>query len=117
MLRTKKGVCIDVEVFVNCKFGYDINCEVVCEDGALKMAQPGLPVHPQKRSCIQCLDTDCFVRFKDAYDKEVQDWVDNAEAGVITGPNAWDRIPGSDHSGRSCKSTGNRTDRENRYSS
>ena len=29
-------------------------------------------------------------RFKDAYDKEVQDWVDNAEAGVITGPNAWD---------------------------
>ena len=28
LLRTKKGVCIDVEVFVNCKFGYDINCEV-----------------------------------------------------------------------------------------
>ena len=37
LLRTKKGVCIDVEVFVNCKFGYDINCEVVCEDGAIKM--------------------------------------------------------------------------------
>ena len=32
LLRTKRGICIDVEVFVNCKFGYDINCEVVCED-------------------------------------------------------------------------------------
>lgn len=90
MLRTKKGVCIDVEVFVNCKFGYDINCEVVCEDGALKMAQPAYPSIRKNAAVSTAIDTDCFVRFKDAYDKEVQDWVDNAEAGVITGPNAWD---------------------------
>ena len=90
MLRTKKGVCIDVEVFVNCKFGYDINCEVVCEDGALKMAQPAYPSIRKNAAVSSAIDTDCFVRFKDAYDKEVQDWVDNAEAGVITGPNAWD---------------------------
>ena len=88
--RTKKGVCIDVEVFVNCKFGYDINCEVVCEDGALKMAQPAYPSIRKNAAVSSAIDTDCFVRFKDAYDKEVQDWVDNAEAGVITGPNAWD---------------------------
>ena len=90
MLRTKKGVCIDVEVFVNCKFGYDINCEVVCEDGALKMAQPAYPSIRKNAAVSTAIDTDCFVRFKDAYDKEGQDWVDNAEAGVITGPNAWD---------------------------
>ena len=90
LLRTKRGICIDVEVFVNCKFGYDINCEVVCEDGALKMAQPAYPSIRKNAAVSTAIDTDCFVRFKDAYDKEVQDWVDNAEAGVITGPNAWD---------------------------
>lgn len=90
MMRTKKGICIDVEVFVNCKFGYDINCEVVCEDGAIKMAQPAYPGIRKAAAVSTAIDTDCFVRFEDAYDKEVQDWVDQADKGVITGPNAWD---------------------------
>ena len=91
LLRTKKGVCIDVEVFVNCKFGYDINCEVVCEDGAIKM--PCATVYPSIRknaAAATKIDTDCFVRFKDAYDAEVQAWVDDAVKGIIGGPNAWD---------------------------
>ena len=91
LLRTKKGVCIDVEVFVNCKFGYDINCEVVCEDGAIKL--PMATVYPTIRknaSVSTTIDTDCFVRFKDAYDAEVQAWVDDAAKGEINGPNAWD---------------------------
>lgn len=90
LLRTKKGVCIDVEVFVNCKFGYDINCEVVCEDGAIKMPSPIYPSIRKNAAVSTTIDTDCFVRFKDAYDTEVQDWVDAASEGVIKGPNAWD---------------------------
>ncbi|SQC48645.1 putative NADH-dependent dehydrogenase [Klebsiella pneumoniae] len=31
--ETKKGTLIDVEVFVNCQYGYDIQCEVVGETG------------------------------------------------------------------------------------
>ena len=34
--------------------------------------------------------TDCFVLFKDAYDAEIQNWVDCAEKGVIEGPTTWD---------------------------
>lgn len=90
LLRTKKGICIDVEVFVNCKFGYDINCEVVCEDGAIKMPSPAYPSIRKNAAVSTTIDTDCFVRFKDAYDTEVQAWVDDAEKGVINGPNAWD---------------------------
>lgn len=90
LMRTRRGVCIDVEVFVNCKFGYDINCEVVCEDGAIKMASPGYPSVRKAAKSSTTIDTDCFVRFEDAYDKEVQDWVDSAAAQIITGPNAWD---------------------------
>jgi len=90
LMRTKRGVCIDVEVFVNCKFGYDINCEAVCEDGAIKMASPGYPSVRKDAKSSAAIDTDCFVRFEEAYDKEVQDWVDSAEAQIITGPTAWD---------------------------
>lgn len=90
LLRTKRGICIDVEVFVNCKFGYDINCEVVCEDGAIKMAQPSYPSIRKDAAVSTKIDTDCFVRFKDAYDTEVQNWVDCAKDGVINGPTAWD---------------------------
>ena len=90
LLRTKKGICIDVEVFVNCKFGYDINCEVVCKDGAIKMAQPPYPSIRTDAAVSTKIDTDCFVRFKDAYDTEVQNWVDCAAEGIINGPTAWD---------------------------
>lgn len=90
LMRTKSGVCIDVEVFVNCKFGYDINCEVVCEDGAIKMPAPAYPAIRKNAAVATTIDTDCFVRFKDAYDTEVQNWVDCAEEGVINGPTAWD---------------------------
>ncbi|GMA60800.1 hypothetical protein GCM10025859_12400 [Alicyclobacillus fastidiosus] len=37
IFETKTGMHISVEVFVNCKFGYDIQCEVVCEEGTLKL--------------------------------------------------------------------------------
>lgn len=90
LLRTKSGICVDDEVFVNCKFGYDINCEVVCEDGALKMAQPLYPDVRKAAAVSTAIDTDCFVRFHDAYDAEVQGWVDDAAAGIVNGPNAWD---------------------------
>ena len=88
--RTKKGICVDDEVFVNCKFGYDINCEVICEDGAIKMPQPLYPSYRKGAQVSTTIDTDCFVRFHDAYDEEVQDWVNEASKGVIGGPNSWD---------------------------
>ena len=54
---------------------------------------PMATVYPTIRknaSVSTTIDTDCFVRFKDAYDAEVQAWVDDAAKGEISGPNAWD---------------------------
>lgn len=90
LMRTKKGVCIDVEVFVNCKFGYDIQCEMVCEEGAIRMAEPGYPDIRKSAAVARTIDTDCFVRFAEAYDVEVQDWVDAALKGTVNGPTSWD---------------------------
>ena len=39
LLETAKGVRIDVEVFVNCRYGYDIQCQVVGEEGIASPAR------------------------------------------------------------------------------
>ncbi|MBB5335391.1 myo-inositol 2-dehydrogenase/D-chiro-inositol 1-dehydrogenase [Pectinatus brassicae] len=39
-LTTESGIRIDVESFVNCQYGYDIKCEVVCEKGVLNLPEP-----------------------------------------------------------------------------
>lgn len=90
IMKTKTGVTVDLEVFVNCLFGYDINCEVVCEKGALAMGKPMTPVIKTDGLQSSAVTMECYDLFKDAYDEEVQNWVDNAPAGIIEGPNTWD---------------------------
>lgn len=90
IMRTKSGIMIDVECFVNCQFGYDINCEVVTERASLKMGTPMAMSVKKDAKLTTEVTTDCFVLFKDAYDEEIQNWVDCAEKDVIEGPNTWD---------------------------
>ncbi|MGI6010302.1 MAG: Gfo/Idh/MocA family protein [Ruminococcus sp.] len=90
IFRTKGGLCIDVEVFVNCKFGYDINCEVVCEEGTVRVSAPSAPVIRTDTKISTEIAPDWLNRFIESYDAELQDWVDAAKDGVINGPNAWD---------------------------
>ena len=90
IMKTKTGVTVDLEVFVNCLFGYDINCEVVCEKGSLTMGTPMAPVIKSGGVKSTTVTMECYDLFKDAYDEEIQNWVDHADAGIIEGPNAWD---------------------------
>lgn len=34
--------------------------------------------------------TDCFQRFADAYNAEIQTWINASKAGYVDGPTAWD---------------------------
>lgn len=89
-LRTKKGVYIDVEVFVNCQFAYDIQCQIVGEKGAIDLPDP--PYLPFRRDAIRGSAL-CFNwedRFVEAYNVELQEWIDSTLAGRVDGPNAWD---------------------------
>lgn len=90
MLRTKTGICIDVEVFVNCRFGYDIECEVVCEEGAVKMPEPSFPMVRVNGTRTTPIETDWKTRFIEAYDVELQEWVNSTLEGHVNGPNVWD---------------------------
>ena len=61
ILETEGGVLVDVEVFANAGYGYDIRCEVVGEDGTL-----ALPLS---------VASGFEERFEDAYRHELLAWV------------------------------------------
>lgn len=90
MLETESGVRIDVEVFVNCRYGYDIRCEMVCEEASVSLPTPtGVLVRTEGQRILPVSD-DWKARFVAAYDTEFQEWVDCCKNGTVSGPNAWD---------------------------
>jgi len=76
LLETAGGVLVDVEVFVNAGYGYDIRCEVVGETGTVKLDEQ---VEPDFRA-----------RFATAYQRELEAWVGTVANGPGRGPSAWD---------------------------
>src|SRR3954454_4903 len=72
LLRTESGLHVDVECFVNARYGYDIRCEIVGADAAA------------------ALPADCAAGFQDrfatAYVRELESWA----AGAGAGAGAWD---------------------------
>ncbi len=90
LLETAKGVRIDVEVFVNCQYGYDIQCQVVGEEGLATLPEP-MAIQMRHRAKRQtAIMTDWKDRFIDSYDVELQDWIRAAAAGTASGPSSWD---------------------------
>jgi myo-inositol 2-dehydrogenase/D-chiro-inositol 1-dehydrogenase len=72
LMETASGVLIDVEVFVNAQYGYDIRCELVGESGTLRLPEQ---VEPDFRA-----------RFATAYRRELDSWVHGRDGA----PSAWD---------------------------
>ncbi len=90
VLETKKGVLIDVEIFVNCHYGYDIQCEVVGEDGIARLPEP-MAIQMRLGAKLQNdILTDWKDRFVAAYDVELQDFLKAAAMGTASGPSSWD---------------------------
>ena len=90
LMETVKGVRIDVEVFVNCVYGYDIQCEVVGETGIARLPEPNnVPMRSAAKRSVEIL-TDWKQRFIDAYDVELQGFINGLISGKLTGPSAWD---------------------------
>jgi myo-inositol 2-dehydrogenase/D-chiro-inositol 1-dehydrogenase len=90
VLETAKGVLIDIEIFVNCNYGYDIQCEVVGEDGTARLPEPmtvDMRLGAKRQSTIL---TDWKDRFVASYDVELQDFIVAAAQGGATGPTSWD---------------------------
>jgi myo-inositol 2-dehydrogenase/D-chiro-inositol 1-dehydrogenase len=90
LLQTARGVRVDIEVFVNCDYGYDIQCEIVAETGTARLPEPATVLMRSKAQRSAAILVDWKQRFIDAYDAELQEWIDSVTAGTVSGPSSWD---------------------------
>jgi myo-inositol 2-dehydrogenase/D-chiro-inositol 1-dehydrogenase len=90
LLEMASGVLVDVEAWVNAKYGYDIRGEVVGETGTAALAETTPVIVKSDGLRRGSVPVDWRERFLRAYDVELQDWLDAVAAGGSTGPSAWD---------------------------
>ncbi|WP_328875215.1 Gfo/Idh/MocA family oxidoreductase [Streptomyces sp. NBC_00287] len=90
VLETAGGALADVEIFVNCGFGYQVQAEAVCERGTARVGDGHALVTNMAGRWGGSIAQDWTERFADAYDREVQAWVDATSRGEVTGPSTWD---------------------------
>lgn len=89
ILHTKRGVIADIEVFVNCQYGYEIRCAVVGEKGEVALPEFPAPVVRHGGAISQTVLMDWKKRFIAAYDTEIQDFINGVSDGKLRGPDAW----------------------------
>ncbi|MFF5564033.1 Gfo/Idh/MocA family protein [Streptomyces sp. NPDC012623] len=91
LFETAAGVRIDLEVFVNCRYGYDIQCETVGEEGLVRLPDPAtVAVRGAGRNSTGVLQ-DWQGRFEGAFDTEFREWAASVATGTEpTGPSSWD---------------------------
>lgn len=92
VLTSASGVRIDVEAFTHTRVCYDIQCEICCEDGFLKLPSPSAVEILSDAMRQTAVYIDWAERFSEAYDIEIQDWIDATRAGRVDGPGAWDGL-------------------------
>ncbi|RRR82276.1 Gfo/Idh/MocA family protein [Streptomyces sp. RP5T] len=90
LFETDGGALSDVEIFVNCGFGYQVRAEAVCERGTARIGDGHAMVTDMAGRWGGTIAQDFVERFADAYDREVQAWVDATRHGRVTGPSVWD---------------------------
>ncbi len=90
IFETTSGITIDLEVFVNCRFGYDIKCDVVCEEAEIGLTDPTYIRTKAEERNFTAISPDWQTRFLEAYDYEFQIWVQAIQEDKFTGPTAWD---------------------------
>jgi myo-inositol 2-dehydrogenase/D-chiro-inositol 1-dehydrogenase len=90
LLETKQGIRIDTEIFVNCQYGYDIQCQVVGETGTANLPEPSSVIIRSEAKLLTDILIDWKDRFIDSYDVELQEWINSTVKGEMHGPSAWD---------------------------
>jgi myo-inositol 2-dehydrogenase/D-chiro-inositol 1-dehydrogenase len=90
VLETRGGLIVDVEVFVNAGYGYDVRAEISCEAGSISL-RPQAPV--ETRATLHdgiALAEDWRLHFAAAYRNQLQAFAGFVRTGVAVGASAYD---------------------------
>jgi len=90
VIETAKGQLVNVEIFNDAAYGYDVRSELVCEKGTVSLRMPGRT--ETNADGMQGLDypADWRPRFADAYRLQAQAWIKAVSSGGAAGATAWD---------------------------
>ena len=90
ILEMAGGPVVEVEVFINAQYGYDVRGELVCERATVALEpRSDMIIRREGLEGIRH-GTDWRGRFADAYRIELQAWIDAFGAGGAAGASAWD---------------------------
>lgn len=91
VVESGSGVLIDIEIFVNSGYGYEVGCEVVAERGTVSLDSSPPTVQRSSGSLRRAVAEDWRPRFVAAYRVELQNWIDSVEAGLPSAAaSSWD---------------------------
>lgn len=90
VLWTESGLRINVEAVCFDGYAYDIRCDILCEEGGVALPDELAPTIRDAHGVRHQIGNDWLDRFKDAYNTEVQAWIDSVIDGQQSGPSAWD---------------------------
>ena len=80
--ETAAGTLIDIEVFVNSGYGYEVRCELVGERGTVTLDAPEPTVRRAGNGVARGLPDDWRPRFAEAYRRELQAWIAGLQGGA-----------------------------------
>jgi myo-inositol 2-dehydrogenase/D-chiro-inositol 1-dehydrogenase len=90
VFETSDGQLVDVELFVNAQYGYEVRGEVVCETGTIAFG-PGHTTELRHAGVAATgIAADWRPRFAAAYRIQNQAWIDSIRSGTPAGASAWD---------------------------
>jgi myo-inositol 2-dehydrogenase / D-chiro-inositol 1-dehydrogenase len=90
VFETDKGQLVDVELFLNAQYGYDVKGELICETGTISFGPSTTTEIRSAGVTATSLASDWRPRFAAAYRIQNQAWVDSLRSGVPVGSSAWD---------------------------
>ena len=92
VLTTERGTLVEIEAFVNARYGYEVRCEVVATEGTLDMGDGSYITRRAERAVGHDVPELWLGRFGEAYRRELQAWVDATHRGTTSGASAWDGL-------------------------
>ena len=91
VFESESGVLVDVDVFINAHYGYDVRAELVAQLGTVVLDTPRATVTRYNGAVARTLPPDWRPRFAEAYRRELQDWVNGVvEGDPARAASAWD---------------------------
>jgi myo-inositol 2-dehydrogenase/D-chiro-inositol 1-dehydrogenase len=90
VLETARGQLVNVEIFIDAAYGYDVRGELVCEKGTVSLRAP---IHTETNINLThgaAYPADWRPRFADAYRLQAQAWIRAVASGTSAGASAWD---------------------------